>query len=71
MKSWTFATIRFAFLVLAAGIFQHALAQPFPSKPLRIVVPFPAGATIGADAVARSAPDGYTLLMHNITFPLA
>ena len=102
MKSWTSATGRFAVLLLACGIFQHALAQPFPSKPLRIIVPFPAGGTtdvaarivaqrmqesmgqpvlvenrggaggtIGADAVAKSAPDGYTLLMHNITFPLA
>jgi len=79
-----------------------ALAQPFPSKPIRIIVPFPAGATtdiiarfvgarmqetmgqpvlvenrggaggtIGADAVAKSAPDGYTILMHNVTFPMA
>jgi len=102
MKSWTFATVRFAFLLLACGIFQHAPAQQFPSKPLRIIVPFPAGGTtdiaarivaqrmqetmgqpvlvenrggaggtIGADAVAKSASDGYTLLMHNITFPLA
>ena len=81
---------------------QSALAQAYPARPVRIVVPFPPGGTtdvvarivaqrltetmgqtfvvenragaagmIGADAVAKSAPDGYTLLMHNITFPLA
>src|SRR5258706_974663 len=102
MRFWTFGTVRFVFLLLAFGIFQHALAEQFPSRPLRIVVPFPAGGTTdiaarivaqrmqesmgqpvrvesrggaggtsGADAVAKSAPDGYTLLMHNITFPLA
>ena len=79
-----------------------AMAQNFPTKPLRIVVPFPAGGTtdivarivgqrmsesmgqpvlidnrggaggaLGADIVAKSNPDGYTLLMHNITFPVS
>ena len=78
-------------LVLTCG---QAAAQPFPSKPIRIVVPFPPGGTtdimaramatqmnqslgvpvlvenrvggsaiVGTEHVARSAPDGYTLLM--------
>jgi tripartite-type tricarboxylate transporter receptor subunit TctC len=82
--------------VLAPSVVR---AQAFPNRTIRVIVPFPAGATtdmlarligqrlgeslgqtvvienvgggggsIGADRVAKAAPDGHTLLFHNITF---
>jgi tripartite-type tricarboxylate transporter receptor subunit TctC len=77
---------------------QEASAQAYPSKPLKMIAPYPAGggvdavarlvaerlalrigqpivvdnkpgaaATIGGDALAKSAPDGYTLMVGSIT----
>jgi len=90
---------RITALLLSLGAASGALAQAgYPTKPVRIIVPYSAGgpadiyarfvgdrlqkgmgqpfvienrpgagAIIGTDAVAKSAPDGYTLLMMSNT----
>ena len=94
---------RLTLWALACGLMAGVQAQSaWPSKPLRIVVPFApgsftdlsaralavelteqlgqqvvvenkggAGGTIGADAVAKSAPDGHTLLLTDNSFVMA
>ena len=84
----------FALLVASAPVFaaaQQAVERDYPSKPIRVVVPYApggpmdytarmlgrkmqnlmtlvidnrpgAGGALGADLVAKSAPDGYTML---------
>ncbi|MBM3377451.1 MAG: tripartite tricarboxylate transporter substrate binding protein, partial [Betaproteobacteria bacterium] len=80
--------------MMAAGFAPKAMAQAFPNKPVRLIVPFVAGGAtdivarlvaqklsaawgqpvvvenrsgaggnIGADAVAKSPADGYTILV--------
>src|SRR5881394_4426411 len=83
--------------VCAFFISQPAFAQAYPTKPIRLIVPYAAGGTsdilarqigpkltdawsqpvivenktgangnVGADFVAKSAPDGYTLLLTDV-----
>ena len=88
----------FLLALLASGV---ALAQPYPSKPIRVAVAFPpggpvdiiarlvgpklgellgggqgvvvenvvgAGGNVAATRVAKSAPDGYTILAHSSAY---
>ncbi|MFO1311847.1 MAG: tripartite tricarboxylate transporter substrate binding protein [Burkholderiales bacterium] len=88
--------VRLAAILALAALPPAILAQPYPSKPLRIVAPSTpgdapdviarlvadklttalgqqvvvenkpgAGGVVGSDYVAKSAPDGYTLIMGN------
>src|SRR6478735_5350564 len=88
---------QFLYLIAGTAVFptisRIARAQAYPSRPIRLVVPFPpggafdavgrpwadkmkpllgtvvveniggAGASLGANAVARARPDGYTILL--------
>jgi tripartite-type tricarboxylate transporter receptor subunit TctC len=81
-------------LLCLAAVAQNVTAQGYPAKPVRLLVPYPAGGpvdaiariivphlalgqnvvvenrsgaggSLGADVVAKSAPDGYTMLIGN------
>jgi tripartite-type tricarboxylate transporter receptor subunit TctC len=89
--------MRTLFAVLACAVLSAVHAQTYPSKPIRVIVPYAAGGTsdilarqigpklsdawgqpvvvenkpgangnVGADFVAKSAPDGYTLLLTDL-----
>lgn len=95
-------SLRGTLLAALAALGLPAVAQDYPSKVVRIVVPFPAGGstdilarmlaqrltdtlgqhfivdnrpgatgTIGGALVAKSAPDGHTLIMHSSSSYLA
>lgn len=105
MKGTHRSSIRFG--LLAAAVLAttplpgsgHAQAEAYPTKPIRMIVPFPPGGStdfnaraiadklsallgeqividnrsgasgqIGTGLAMRSAPDGYTLLLHTVAF---
>ena len=89
--------LRIALAVLLTAVVTSAFAQDYPTRPVKIVVPFAAGgpadvyarfiaqrlqeamgqpfvvedrpgggSVVGTDIVAKSAPDGYTLLLTDV-----
>ena len=102
MKNPFARALRLAVLSLAAASPAAVLAQAYPAKPVKIIVPFATGAasdiigrqladrlsqamgqgfvvenrpgaggTIGSEFVAKSPPDGYTLLISTAALPIS
>ncbi len=88
-----------AWVMMAVCIGTAGAQQPFPNRPIRVIVPYPTGGSvdplarlvtekmgegfkqrlivdnrpggntiIGSDALAKSKPDGYTLMVMSRTF---
>ena len=97
MQTW----VRMLGLLLVAIFPATGMSQPYPAKPLRMVVPFPpggaadllarlvgqraterlgqpvvietrpgGGGNIGAESVAKSAPDGYTIMIGGLSLAI-
>jgi len=93
---------KIVFLIACSFLSATSFADEYPSKPIRIIVPFPPGGgadvlmrplskkltellgqpivldnkpgangNIGADYVAKAAPDGYTLLIGNSSLSIS
>lgn len=99
--SWTYCAKAMAAGWMALSFASAALSQAYPTRPIKIIVPYPPGNAsdtmsrivgdelgkrlgqpvvvenkpgvsggLGAQTVARSAPDGYTLLMTSTSFTI-